>query len=182
MSQVREAGTRPRAEAPNHGVGSFSAERPSQSAKADATLARIEAERARLGTRLLLSGVLLGAVAAEAYVLYALPDPAVRIGLGLLPIVPIMWASSRLGIVDRFARALDERRRARRYVQLRSRTAQLLEEIKRMNWLVVDIQRGFRDEAAGEAELEAIQKRIWEIVEGLPDVAGKEGPVGGGQF
>jgi hypothetical protein len=137
--------------------------------------AHAEAERSRFRTRIFLNAVLLSSIGAEVFILYSVSVPVVRLGLGLLPLTPIMWASARLGIVDRFARALDERKRVRRYVRFRARVVQMLEEVKRMNWVVVDMERGFCSEEAAKDELEAIQTRLRKLVDGLPDVAGLHG-------
>ena len=153
-----------------------SGDRPRSSAD-EAEAAREATKRAEDRNRWFLNGTLVAAVGFEAFVLYAIPDPAIRIGLGLVPIVPIMWASSRLGIVDRFARALDERRRARHYFRLRARVSQLLDDVRRMNWVVVDVHRGYRSEESGRLEVERLHARMKEIVETLPEVAGKTGPV-----
>ncbi|MFT5433454.1 MAG: hypothetical protein ACI9OJ_004160 [Myxococcota bacterium] len=112
---------------------------------------------------------------AGAYVLYFVADPATRMVLGVMALLGVMWSSSYLSIVDRMIRALNERRRLRRYPKLRSRVAQMVDEIKRMHWRVADLDRGFRKEDAVRAEIEAIQRHLTELVEGLSEVAGVEG-------
>lgn len=125
--------------------------------------------------RILLAAVLFTSFAIGYYALYFVTNPTARLILGMFALISVMWTSSYVGLIDRMASALDERRRLRRYPQLRSRVVLMLDEIKRMHWLVVDMDRGFRDKDTGRAEMEGIRQRLVELVEGLPEVAGVEG-------
>jgi len=176
MNQVREIGERAGVPTSEASDGAREAlEGLPASATAEAAEVQVESERSQIHARILLNVVLFVSLAAEIFVLYVLTEPGVRVGLGVLPLIPIMWASSRLGIVDRFSRALYERKRTRRYVRLRARVDQLLEEIKRMNWVVVDMERGLCTEEAARGELEASRSRLRKLVDGLPEVAGLQG-------
>ncbi|MFB3110475.1 MAG: hypothetical protein ACE10G_00405, partial [Gemmatimonadales bacterium] len=62
----------------------------------------------------------------------------------------------------------------RRFSRLRRWTKELLREISRLNWTVVDVDRGFRNRETSKAEIEAIETRIYEIIEEIKDAAGRQ--------
>ena len=118
-------------------------------------------EGSRLGSSRRLQAVILAmilavAVVSDAAVIYFGDDRAMRAGLGLLMVAPIVWAAARLGVVERITESLDYRRR-RQFDQLRTRVRVLLDEIRRLNWMAVDGARGFRSREAAMREMDAIE-------------------------
>jgi hypothetical protein len=176
MDQVREIGTRARSEADEQVLDAT--ERPLESSSSEAPTAATPPSGPSLSpakTKVFLGLVLITSFGAGVYVLYFVAEPAMRMVFGVMALLGVMWSSSYLSVVDRMIRALDGQRRLRRYPKLRSRVGQMVDEVKRMHWLVVDMDRGFRKEDTVRAEMEAIQLRLSEWVESLPEVAGVEG-------
>jgi len=57
-------------------------------------------------------------------------------------------------------------------LKLRLITVQILEDIKRLNWLAVDAKRGVRKDEDIAADLEAVKRRLHELVDQIPAAAG----------
>ena len=90
---------------------------------------------ARHTTQMLILATFLGvALIGNAAVLYYGPNPATRLGLGLLLLALIMWLFARLGVVSRVAQSLSRGYKRRRYVKLRGAVDRFLEEVRRLNW------------------------------------------------
>ena len=122
---------------------------------------------------MILAIILAAAVGGDAAVSYWGGNPAARTGLGLLLLGPIVWASARLGVVERVVQSLSERRQ-RRFHRLRAHVEQLLAEIRRLNWLAVDANRGFRSQEVAIKEMDAIENRLREMVAQIRSAAGLE--------
>lgn len=120
-----------------------------------------------------LIGILVVAVSALAAVLFFGTTPILRLGIGLLLLVPILWAGNRLGIVEHATDLLNVARAPRRYDKLRSHVRTLLREIKRLNWTAVDAERGHSDPDATRREMDAIENRLKQIVGQLRSAAGE---------
>ena len=75
-------------------------------------------------TRLIL--LLMGAGAVLGVVLFGGTDPFQRLGLGILLLGPIIWASARLGVVERLTRAWGNKRYQRRFLKLRDQVDRLI--------------------------------------------------------
>ena len=69
-------------------------------------------------------------------------------------LVPIVLISSHLGLAEWFVSLLATKGRPRRFPLLRSKVITLLEEIKRLNWLVVDLDRGHRNPETVASDIE----------------------------
>lgn len=175
MNQVQESGTHQRSQEdePMPEVTELPVESNSNEGPAAAALPPTP-HPTRDATQVLLGVGLVASFGAGVYVLYFVADPAMRMIFGLISLVSLMWTSSYLSIVNRVVRAVDDRRRLRRYPKLRSRVVQIVDEVKRMHWLAVDLDRGHRNGEAVHAEMEVIQRRLSELVESLPEVAGVE--------
>lgn len=122
--------------------------------------------------------VLIIAVAGEALVLYFLEDRLSRLGLGLLAVAAVLWASARLATRDLLERLKAERTHRRRFVRLRTHVQQLLNEVRRLNWLAVDADRGFRSKEAATEEMDAIEGRLRDLVAAIREAAGEAAPEG----
>ena len=62
--------------------------------------------------------------------------------------------------------------RDRRFKSLRSSVMALLEEVKRLNWLTVDRDRGFRDRETVLAEIQGCQGRMEELLRKVQETDG----------
>jgi len=120
-----------------------------------------------------IAAIMLLGVIGEAVVLFFGTDPAFRLRAGMLLLALIAWplyyAARRFPGGDV---VLAEQPR-RRFSRLRRWTRELLREISRLNWTVVDVERGFRDRQAADVEIDAIEMRLYEIIEEIKLTAGK---------
>ena len=103
--------------------------------------------------------VLMGAVLADAAVLYFPVNPAQRVVVGLLLVPVMLWTGIQLEAMamvtsqDRWAS------RGRVFRELRSQVVLLLEQVRRLNWIAVDAQRGFRDQDGAMREMDDNRER-----------------------
>ena len=132
---------------------------------------------ARHTTQMLILATFLGVVLiGNAAVLYYGPNPATRLGLGLLSLALIMWLSARLGVVSRVAQSLSRGYKRRRYVKLRSAVDRFLEEVRRLNWAAAGAERGFRSEQEAARDLDALENRMHDLVGKIRESAGHAAP------
>lgn len=108
--------------------------------------------------------------------LVAVDDPWLRLSLGLLLLALIVWASARLGVVDLVMQSPAERVHKRRFVRLRSQVQQLLDEIRRLNWMAVDAERGFRSREKALREMDRIEERLKDLIAEIRTTAGQISP------
>lgn len=117
--------------------------------------------------------VLISALVGEGFVLYFTQSPATRLSLGLLLLAPIVWTSSRIGLLELITHTAAERVYKRRFIRLRAQVQQLLDEIRRLNWMAVDAARGFRDRDNALEEMDSIEARLKELVQQIRRTAGQ---------
>lgn len=117
--------------------------------------------------------LLIAAAVGEAVVLYFVDDPITRLGAGLFLLAPIVWSAARVGVMDLISQTPAERVQKRRFVLLRSQVQQLLDEIRRLNWMAVDAERGFRNREAASREMDAIEGRLKALIEQIRSTAGQ---------
>ena len=115
------------------------------------------------------------ALLLEGIILYVPQDRILRLSLGLLVLLLTIW----LIVVLLRGVAVEEAPpepplHQRRFFQLRGRVDQLLGEIRRLNWLVVDTERGVRERDAAMQELDAIEKRLHTLILQIRSAAGRE--------
>ncbi len=110
----------------------------------------------------------------EVLVLLLVEDTRVRVLLGLLLLALVVWSSARLGPITRATESLRDVIPTRRYLQLRSNVQQLLAEIRRLNWLTVDTERGFRSRAQAREEIKSIESRLRKLLDQIVHSAGQE--------
>ena len=119
-----------------------------------------------------IAAIMLVGVVGEALILFLGTDPVLRlrVGMFLLALIawPIFYAARHFPAGDAI---LGEPPR-RRFTRLRRWTRELLREISRLNWTVVDVDRGFRNREAAKIEIDAIETRLYEIIEEIKDAAG----------
>ena len=123
-----------------------------------------------------IAAIMLLGVVGEALNLFFGTDPVVRlrVGMVLLGLIswPLFYAARRFPAGDL---VITERSR-RRFSRLRRWTRELLREISRLNWTVVDVDRGFRNREVAKVEIDAIETRLYEIIEEIKDAAGHPDP------
>ncbi|MGD8698322.1 MAG: hypothetical protein PVJ43_03465 [Gemmatimonadales bacterium] len=116
---------------------------------------------------------LLAALIGDALVLLFIDDPWMRLLLGLLLLAVIVWSSARIGVLDIITRAPVEPVYKRRFVRLRGQVQQLLDEIRRLNWMAVDVERGFRNRESATQEMDIIETRLKELIAQIRSTAGQ---------
>jgi hypothetical protein len=80
-------------------------------------------------------------------------------------------AFSQVDLEHRCHRALSEKRR---FGKLRRATDEMIDQIKYLNRVVINLQTGMQDREGGQEEIERIQQQILAIVRSLPLHAGVE--------
>ncbi len=120
--------------------------------------------------------IMLIGVVGEAVVMFFVDDAVLRLRAGMLLLAVIAWplyyAARRFPMGDA---VLAEHPR-RRFGRLRRWTRELLREISRLNWTVVDANRGFLDREGSKEEIAAIETRLYEIIEEIKEAAGHPDP------
>ena len=126
-------------------------------------------------------GVIIGtlfvvAVIIEGVILLFVEPAGNRLLFGMLTLLPIMWpvvwATGHFGYFGIAAKDLSDPSQRRKFLRLRALTAQLIENIRRLNWLSVDALRGLRRSEDIASDLDAVKRRLHEIVDRLPEAAG----------
>ena len=116
---------------------------------------------------------LLAALTGEALVLYFAADPLLRLIVGLLLLAVIVWASARIGVVDILGQSPPDTIHKRRFGLLRAQVQQLLAEIRRLNWIAVDVERGFRTRDRALSEMDTIEERLRGLIAEIRGTAGR---------
>ena len=110
----------------------------------------------------------LGAIA-----MYIDIAPWLRMLVAALLLVPIIYAADGLGIAPMLNVLPDRRVRHRRFGVLRSEVMQLLDVIRRLNWLNFDLERGIRKRDVVKAEIAFAERRLREILSEIRSAAGR---------
>ena len=124
-------------------------------------------------TRASYLAVLVVAVMANAAVLYFPVEPALRLLVGLLLIPIILWAGLRVEITRMDSDRSPWTSRGRVFRDLRSQVVVLLEHIRRLNWIAVDAERGFRDKDDAMREMDEIEDEIRGMIADVRKAAGR---------
>lgn len=123
-----------------------------------------------------IAAIILVGVVGEALILFLGTDPVfrLRVGMPLLALIawPLFYAARHFPAGD----AIITERPRRRFNRLRRWTRELLREISRLNWTVVDVDRGLRNREAAKVEIDAIETRLYEIIEEIKEAAGHPDP------
>lgn len=116
----------------------------------------------------LFFALLLGSVA-----MYIEIAPWLRLLVAGFLLFPIIYAADGLGIAQ-LMNVLPQRRvRHRQFGVLRSEVMQLLDVVRRLNWLTVDLERGVRNKDAVTAEIAFAERRLGEILDEIRDAVGR---------
>jgi hypothetical protein len=116
----------------------------------------------------LFFALFLGAVA-----MYIEIAPWLRLLVAGFLLFPIIYAADGLGIAP-LMNVLPQRRvRHRQFGVLRSEVMQLLDVVRRLNWLTVDLERGVRNKDAVTAEIAFAERRLGEILDEIRNAAGR---------
>ncbi len=126
----------------------------------------------RLLSRTVRLIVLFAAFLVESSVLYFVDNPMVRTVVGLILIVPIVWIVARTNTIVTIPDIPDADKK-RHFKGLRAQVVQLLDEIRRLNWMAVDAERGFRDREQAMSEMDRIESRLKEIISEIRSTAGQ---------
>lgn len=116
----------------------------------------------------LFFALLLGAVA-----MYVEIAPWLRVLVAGFLLFPIVYAADGLGIAPLLNVLPDRRVRQRQFGVLRSEVIQLLDLVRRLNWLTVDLERGVRNEDAVKAEIAVAERRLDAIFTQIRKAAGQ---------
>ncbi len=118
-------------------------------------------------------GVLFFALFLGAAAMYVELDPWLRVLVAGFLLIPIIYAADGLGI-PRMLNGLPTRTiRDRQFSVLRSEVRQLLDVVRRLNWLTVDLERGVRNEGDVKAEIALAERRLDEILDEIRSAAGR---------
>ena len=90
----------------------------------------------------------------------------------MMLLVPIVLISSHLGLAEWFASLVATKGRPRRFPLFRSKVVALIDEIKRLNWLVVDLDRGHRNAEAVKSDIEMCEQRMEALLGEIRRTAG----------
>ena len=100
-------------------------------------------------------------------------DPWLRMAVAGFLLLPIIYAADGLGIAQVLNVLPDRRERNRRFGVLRSEVMQLLDLVRRLNWLTVDLDRKVRPEEQVRAEIAVAEERLNEILAEIRKAAGR---------
>ncbi len=102
--------------------------------------------------------------------------PWLRVLVAAFLLVPIIYAADGLGIgrmLNVVPVPTDPTARHRRFGSLRSEVKQLLDVVRRLNWLTVDLERSVRNEDDVKAEIARAEQRLDEILDEIRSAAGR---------
>jgi hypothetical protein len=116
----------------------------------------------------LFFALFLGAVAMFVEI-----SPWLRLVVAAFLLLPIIYAADGLGIAPMLNVLPDHRVRHRQFGVLRSEVMQLLDVVRRLNWLTVDLERGVRNADAVKAEIAYAERRLDEILTEIRNAAGQ---------
>lgn len=123
----------------------------------------------------LFFALLLGAAAMFIEI-----NPWLRVLVAACLLLPIIYAADGLGIAQLLNVLPDRRVRDRRFGVLRSEVMQLLDVVRRLNWLRVDLKRGIRNADDVKAQIALAEQRLDEILAEVRAAAGR--PSDGAEF
>ena len=119
-----------------------------------------------------IAAIMLVGVVGEALILFLGNDPVLRLRVGMFLLGMIAWPLFYAARHFPAGGAVLGEPARRRFSRLRRWTRELLREISRLNWTVVDVDRGFRNREAAKIEIDTIETRLYEIIEEIKDAAG----------
>ncbi len=120
-----------------------------------------------------IAALLAVALGAMAWILYFGQDPLTRLGIGLFLLAIVMWGSGKLGIVEWVAVSVGRRFKRRKYLLLRAEVDNFIKDVRRLNWLVMDAERGIRPKQEMQADLAALEEKLHEQVHRIRKACGR---------
>ena len=117
--------------------------------------------------------VLVLAVLLDAVILYFPVDAVQRLIIGLLLVPIILGAGVRYEMTTVRGAQSVWASRGRVFRELRSQVVLLLEQVRRLNWIAVDAERGFRNPDDAMREMDEIEDEIREIITDVRRAAGR---------
>ena len=105
--------------------------------------------------------------------MYVEMNPLFRVLVAAFLLIPIIYAAEGLGISKLMSALPDPSVRHRRFGDLRSEVIQLLDLVRRLNWLNFDLERGGRNEDDVKAEIASAETRLDEIFAEIRNAAGR---------
>ena len=124
-------------------------------------------------SRSLYLTVLMAGVLADAAILYFPMDQAPRVIIGLVLLPVMLWSGIRLEAMAMLTNQDRWASRGRVFRELRSQVVMLLEHVRRLNWIAVDAERGFRDRDEAMREMDAIEDEIRNMISDVRRAAGR---------
>ena len=125
----------------------------------------------QLVPRVVLLGALFTALLLEAAVIYFLDDRSLRLSVGLALLLLIAWMFARTQVAEVISDLPISRKR--HYPKMRAQVVLLLAEVRRLNWMAVDEDRGFRGRDEAVAEMDAIEGRMRDLITEIRREAGR---------
>ena len=125
----------------------------------------------QLVSRVVLLGALFTALLLEAAVIYFLDDRSLRLSVGLALLLLIVWMFARTQVAEAISDLPIPRKR--QYPKMRAQVVLLLAEVRRLNWMAVDEDRGFRGRDEAVAEMDAIEGRMRDLITEIRREAGR---------
>jgi len=120
--------------------------------------------------------VLLFALVLGAAAMYVEMNPWLRMLVAAFLLIPIIYGADGLGIPKLMNVLPDPSVRHRQFGVLRSQVIQLLDLVRRLNWLHVDLERGVRNDGDVKTEIAQAEQRLDEILAEIRSVAGRPSP------
>ena len=117
--------------------------------------------------------VLFFALFLGAAAMYMDITPWIRVLVAAFLLFPIIYAADGLGIAPMLNVLPDRSIHKRQFGVLRSEVIQLLDLVRRLNWLNVDLERRVRNEDDVKAEIAVAEKRLDEILTKIRGAAGR---------
>lgn len=117
--------------------------------------------------------VLFFALGLGAAAMYVEMNPWLRLLVAAFLLVPIIYGADGLGIPKLLRAPPDDTSRHRQFGDLRSQVIQLLDLVRRLNWLNVDLERGVRKEEDVKAEIAMAEQRLDGILTEIRGAAGR---------
>jgi hypothetical protein len=117
--------------------------------------------------------VLVTAFFLDGIVIFVFPEAGTRVVLSLLFLIPIIWAADALGIAEMISDLPRTHVRNRQYGALRSNVRLLLDVVRRIHWLAVDLERGIRNASEVQEEMDQAHGKMQRIVDDIRISAGR---------
>ncbi len=105
--------------------------------------------------------------------MYVDMNPWYRIVVAGFLLLPILYGAEGLGIPKLLNPLPEDTVRHRQFGVLRAQVIQLLDLVRRLNWLNVDLERGVRKEDDVKVEIAHAEQRLDEILAEIRSVAGR---------